>query len=48
MTCIPCLLGTLLYTILGGLMSLGLILGYKFKRKIAKAMRWVVKKFGHS
>ena len=44
MTCIPCVLGTFAYILLGLLMSLGLILGYKWRRFIAKLMRKINKK----
>lgn len=41
MTCMPCMIGNLIYLLYGLLASAGIALSYKLRRKIAKALRWL-------
>ena len=42
--CLPCVFGSLIYIVLGVLMSFGIVLGYRWRRFIARLMRKVSKK----
>jgi len=39
MSCIPCIIGQFLYFIYGIIASATIVLGYKFKRKLAEIFR---------